>query len=48
MIAEHVLPLLDDEALADVLDRIAETLRDTAAMPRAAEGIEEAARRLRK
>lgn len=48
MIAEpQVLRLLDDEALADILREIAAALRDTVAMPRAAEAIVEAASRLK-
>jgi hypothetical protein len=42
----NAAPLLDDRSLAKVLAEIASALRDTVAMPRAAEAIEEAAKRL--
>ena len=39
--------LLTDESLSDILGQIAAVLRNTVAMPRAAEAIDEAAKRLK-
>jgi hypothetical protein len=42
----HILKMMGDADLASSLHDIAAVLRSTVAMPRAAEAIEEAARRL--
>jgi hypothetical protein len=47
MTVEQSLHNLNDELLAETLEEIAKALRETVAMPRSAEAVSEAARRLK-